>query len=93
MTDRDLSAKVSQESVIASISDLSCNHCSLFCGPSKPEILKHVTRTVFMNINFLYDTKSTDTKIAKILKRKSIIYMYCILPCKSNKAYRPNAHK
>lgn len=40
MIESDLRARVSQLSVIASISDRNCNHCSRFCGPNKPEIEK-----------------------------------------------------
>lgn len=36
MIDRDLSALVSQESVRASTSALSCSHASLLAGPSRP---------------------------------------------------------
>ncbi len=35
--DRDLSAWVSQESVRASTSALSCSQASLFAGPSRPK--------------------------------------------------------
>lgn len=37
MMDRDLSACVSQESVSASTSALSCSHASRLAGPSRPE--------------------------------------------------------
>lgn len=39
--ERDLSAWVSQESVRASTSALSCSQASLLAGPSRPETASH----------------------------------------------------
>lgn len=45
----DLRARVSQLSVIPSISERNCNHCSLFCGPSNPgntnKIYSHIMKS------------------------------------------------
>lgn len=51
MMDRDLSAWVSQESVRASTSALSCSQASLLAGPSRPKTQHDFTVNHFTRVD------------------------------------------